>query len=290
MTLDTAPFFSVIVPVYRHWPLVSWLLEGLAAQRLSQESFEVILINNAPEELPPPLDLPANARILDCATPGAYVARNTGATGAVGTVLVFTDADCRPAPDWLAALTRASREAPGMLLAGPVETICDSVRPNRYESYDRLRGIPQARYVRNGYGATANLSVPARIFHALGGFEEDRFSGADAEFCRRAGRAGHPILFVPDAAVAHIGRTGWEELATKARRVKGGQIKAGPPLRRALWFLRTLTPPLRAVDRFRRADAPLGERLAAIRVLFALWFVELGEVIRLLAGGTPERR
>jgi hypothetical protein len=290
MTSDPAPLFSVIIPVYRHWPLVYRLLEGLAAQRLSQVSFEVILVNNAPEEPLPPLALPGNARIVDCAAPGAYVARNAGVAAATGAVLVFTDADCRPESDWLAALARASREAPGALLAGPVETVRGDAPPNRYESYDRLRGIPQARYVRNGYAATANLSVPMRVFGALGGFEEDRFSGGDAEFCRRAGRAGHPILFVPDAVVAHAGRTGWEELATKARRVKGGQIKAGPLSRRALWFLRTLTPPLRAADRFRRADAPLGERLAAIRVLFALWFVELGEMARLLAGGMPERR
>ena len=119
-----------------------------------------------------------------------------------------------------------------------------------------IRGIPQARYVRHGYAATANLVVPAAVFRALGGFDARRFSGGDAEFCRRAGAAGHPIRLVPEAVVLHPARSRWDELAAKTRRVTGGQVGAGPPRRRLVWFLRTLTPPLRALWRFARAASP----------------------------------
>ena len=56
-----------------------------------------------------------------------------------------------------------------------------------------------------------------------------RFSGGDAAFCRRAGAAGHAITLVPDAVVSHPCRTGWDGIATKARRTKGGQIRGRPP-------------------------------------------------------------
>ena len=129
-------------------------------------------------------------------------------------------------------------------------------RANAFAAYDLVRGIPQAAYVRRGYAATANLAVPATIFRALGGFDARRFSGGDAAFCRRAGAAGHAITLVPDAVVSHPCRTGWDEIATKARRTKGGQIRGGSLPRRVAWTLRTLSPPLRDTLAYLRAPFP----------------------------------
>lgn len=284
---DGAPAVSVIVPVYRHWDLVPGLLAALAAQDF--RDFEILLVDNAPGEGRPELDLPGNARILDCATPGSYAARNAGVAAARGRILAFTDADCLPDPGWLAALA-AAETGPERLLAGPVRMTTLGPSPSRWEAYDLIRGIPQARYVRLGYAATANLAVPAPVFARLGGFDAGRLSGGDAAFCRRAGAAGIPIALVEGAVVAHPARASWEELARKARRVKGGQIGGGSRLSRLVWLVRTLTPPLRAHRRFLLAPRPRAERRAAIAVLYRLWGVELAETLRLLAGGAPERR
>jgi hypothetical protein len=287
-----APRLSVIAPVYRHWDLAPGLLAALAAQTLDPAAFETILVDNAPDEPRPPLDLPAAARTIPCAAPGSYAARNAGIAAARGRLLVFTDADCRPEPGWLAALDAAAR-APataGRLLAGPVRLTGAGEPPNPYETYDLIRGIPQERYVRLGYAATANLAVPAEVFAALGGFDPARRSGGDAAFCRRALLAGRRLAFVPGAVVTHPVRASWEALALKARRVKGGQIAGGGIALRATWLLRTLTPPLRATRRFLVAPRPWAERRAALGVLYRLWGVELAETARLLAGGAPERR
>jgi glycosyltransferase involved in cell wall biosynthesis len=281
-----APLFSVIVPVYRHWDLVPGLLEALAGQ--SFRDFEVLFVDNAPGEPRPPLDLPEAARILPCAEPGSYAARNVGVAAARGRVLAFTDADCRPDPGWLAAFAAAAGSE--RLLAGPVRMTTQGAVPNRWEAYDLIRGIPQARYVRLGYAATANLAVPRRVFERLGGFDAGRMSGGDAAFCRRVGAAGVGIRLVEGAVVAHPARAEWEELARKARRVKGGQIRGGSTAFRMSWLLRSLTPPLRAHRRFRAAPWPRAQRRDAIAVLYRLWGVELAEIARLLLGGTPERR
>ena len=290
---------SVIVPVHgEDWRLVPGLLAALAAQTLSPDRFEAILVNNA-GPLPDPAPAPPPGagfawRVLDCPAPGSYAARNFGAARARGALLVFTDADCLPGPGWLAALAEAAATAPGRLLAGPVrmtgaETPAGA-RPNPCAAYDRLRGIPQERYVRLGYAATANLAVPRAVFDAQGGFDATRFSGGDAAFCRTAGRAGVAIELVPGAAVGHPVRADWAALSVKARRVKGGQILGGAPRARAVWLVRSLTPPLRATLRFARAPAPWPERRAAIGALYRLWGVELAEIVRLAAGGAPERR
>lgn len=281
-----APLFSVIVPVYRHWELVPGLLEALAGQ--SFRDFEVLLVDNAPGEPRPTLDLPEAVRVLPCAEPGSYAARNVGVAAARGRVLAFTDADCRPDPGWLAAFAAAA--GPEKLLAGPVRMTVQGEVPNRWEAYDLIRGIPQARYVRLGYAATANLAVPRAVFARLGGFDAGRMSGGDAAFCRRVGAAGVPIRLVEGAVVAHPARADWEELARKARRVKGGQIRGGSAAFRLSWLLRSLTPPLRAHRRFRAAPWPRAQRRDAIAVLYRLWGVELAEIARLLLGRPPERR
>ena len=89
-----SPRFSVVVPVYRDWEAVPGLLAALAAQTLA--AFEILLVDNGSGSgaEAPPLALPPEARLVACATPGSYAARNAGAAVAAGDWLVFTDADC----------------------------------------------------------------------------------------------------------------------------------------------------------------------------------------------------
>lgn len=284
--------FSVIVPVYRHWELVPKLLGGMREQTFPADRFEVILVDNDPAVPAPPLDLDANMRIVKCETPGSYAARNRGAADARGRWLVFTDADCLPRPDWLEALDRAiSRDADHALLAGPVDVVGSSSSPSPAEIYDIVKGIPQERYLGRGYAATANLAVSRPLFDLVGGFDGGRLSGGDADFCRRAGAKGYRIALVDDARVDHPARTDWREVVTKERRVKGGQLRAGPAGRRRLWLVRTLLPPVDIAASFLgRRRHPLRYRLVACGVLTAIWIVGIVEAVRLLAGGTPERR
>jgi glycosyltransferase involved in cell wall biosynthesis len=280
---------SVIVPVFRHWDLVPALLDALAAQAPGAGDVEILLVDNDAQAPSPVLALPQNARILPCPAPGSYAARNAGAAAARGAWLVFTDADCRPDPGWLAAFRAAMAETPAALLAGPVRMTVPA-QPSAAAIHDLVRGIPQAAYVARGYAATANLALPAAVFRSLGGFDGARFSGGDADLCRRAGRAGHGIRLVEEASVAHPARADWAAIAAKARRVKGGQIAAGPRGRRLAWGLRTLAPPLRESLAYLARPHSWRHRLTAIAVRFRLWGVELAETARLLAGGRPERR
>lgn len=289
---DTAPQFSVVVPVYRQWDLTPVLLDALDRQSVPRHHFEVILVDNASPGFTPQPDMPANIRLLRCETPGSYAARNHGARRARGDWIVFTDADCRPEPDWLARFgEEIGRLRHNSLIAGSVEMVSSGAAPGVWEIYDIVKGIPQERYVARGYAATANLAVPAAVFRALDGFDERRFSGGDAEFCRRAAAAGYPLTLAREARVRHPARTTWAEIATKARRVKGGQLTAGSSTRRLLWLLRTMTPPIRGAWYFLCAmHHPLRHRLIATLVLLRVWAVELAEAVRLAAGRPPERR
>lgn len=287
---DAIKEISVIVPVYEQWHLVPVLLAALRSQTLAAETFEVVLVNNGPTAPPVLADVPAHCRLVDCAEPGSYAARNKGAAVTTGRLLVFTDADCVPAPQWLQALRNGAGTGDDALFAGAIEMFAVSPKPGASEIYDIVKGIPQERYATRGYGATANLLVPRRVFDLVGGFDAKRFSGGDAEFCRRAGRAGFPLTYLPQAVVRHPARTSWREIATKTRRIKGGQMQAGSAwYRRSLLF--SLIPPVRGVAIFMRDRRhPIQRRLIASVVLFGLWTVSAREALRIRLGRQAERR
>lgn len=283
--------FSVIVPVFEHWHWVPELLECLERQDFPRERFEVLLVDNGSTAFTPPAALSENTRVLECPRPGSYAARNHGVRSASGEWLAFTDADCLPAPGWLSAFDIASREPGRRLLAGAVETVRSSASPGIYEIYDMVRGIPQARYVKRGYAATANLVVERGLADELGGFDGRRYSGGDADFCRRARAGGADIAFVPEAVVRHRARVSWPAVSTKARRIKGAQLRAALRRRRWMWAVRTLLPPVIAIMRLARAKGfSPRERGIAILVQFRVWMAEMGELIRLVIRREPERR
>jgi GT2 family glycosyltransferase len=282
---------SVIVPVYNDWHRVPYLLECLERQTFKHENFEVILVDNASDRFSPPDSMPPNARIEHCRARGSYAARNEGIKHAAGNWLVFTDADCRPRPDWLENLMTVAEQSTARpanqpssepanqqtLLAGAVHMVSDSQTPNLYEIYDLVRGIPQDWYVKRGYAATANLALPAELMARLGGFDAGRISGGDAELCGRARQAGARLRYVPDAVVEHPARSSWRELRAKVRRIKAGQIAAGDWKRR----FRSLLPPVIEIWRCLRVTGrPFKHRLTAMMVQFALWPVELRAALR----------
>lgn len=278
---------SVIVPVYQTWHLVPGMVQRLRNQTFDSSHFEVIFVDNG-EIAIDEASRPAGCVFAHCEKPGSYAARNCGAEVAAGEVFVFTDSDCLPEPDWLVSLVDGIGD--NELRAGRV-AIYTSEKPNCVERYDRVKGIPQPHYVSRGYAATANLGVPARLFRAVEGFDESRFSGGDADFCRRAVHYGASLTYVEKAIVNHPARSSWYEIVTKARRGTGGQIASGGKIRRALWVARTLFPPLIEWWRIGTArDCSLGDKPIALSIESLLWLIRLLEIIRLILGFRPERR
>ncbi len=291
----TMPCISVIVPVYNDWHCIPALMDCLARQTLPAEQFEVLLVDNGSDVFLPPEMTATNVRILHCHIPGSYAARNHGIEQARGDWLAFTDADCRPAPDWLQQFL-AQRPGQGAktpqleLLAGQVCMTASGPSPSVWEMHDLVKGIPQAWYVQRGYAATANLFAPADLARQLGGFDTTRYSGGDADFCRRAVAAGAKLRYVDAAVVEHPARTTWPKLAAKYRRIKGGQITQGSVRQRLVWVARTFLPPAIAWTRFLCARPwPMRYRVSACAVQLRLWGMEMLETVRLLAGARPKR-
>lgn len=288
------PNISIVVPVYNHWELVPGLIACIIDQSTCTGALELLLVDNGSDWLPDASELPSFARLIHCTVPGSYAARNEGIRHARGDILVFTDADCRPLTQWLeeGVACFKNSETADVIVAGAVSVVpAGNGVLNPYELHDLVLGMRQARYVRRGYGMTANLFVPRSVTEKVGLFEQKRFSGGDAEFCRRAAGYGVSLLYCAGAIVQHPARRSWNELSAKARRIKGGQLTSGPWRKRFLYALRTILPPLWAwLDALCSKKLSIRQRIVVCAVQGRLWIVEISEMVRLLFGCKPARK
>jgi hypothetical protein len=275
------PFVSVIVPVFNGAETIEQLLEALKAQNYPAERREFIIADDASSDSTPTI-LARYAdvcRIVVCADNlGSYNARNRAVELARGDVFAFTDADCRPDPNWLVEGVRALMRQGGGLVAGAV-TITPTCRASAIQRYDAFFGIQQAFFARKlRFGATANLFAGRSALELIGGFDAGLRSGGDRKFCQIGVQRGLDFSYSPASIVRHLPRTSFAELARKQIRISIGQVHIFPRWSR-LYVL-----PLRARDpEIFDAQAlvaeSLGFRLRFVCVYYAL------EVLHVLTYG-----
>jgi len=208
------PRVTVVVPVLDAARTLPRTLPALAA--LAPAPDELILVDNGSrDDTPRQLEAFAAAAVRSKvivvreSRRGASVARNAVVRAATGDIVAFTDADCCPRVDWLAALTAPFADAgigavAGRLLstppAGSVETLGSLFtlqlpdQPSRH-----TRWTPWA-----GGFPTANLAVRRDLLHRLGGFDESvAIYGEDYDLCARLYATGAAIAYTPAAVVEH---------------------------------------------------------------------------------------
>ncbi len=242
--MTRTPEAVVVIPARNESRRIADCLHALAAQ--ATEDLAVVLVANDCDD-----DTSARARdvangtglsfeLLDCALPrgaGVGTARRLGCERALALwpeaqLLLTTDADCRPAPDWIAR-TR-------MHLA-QVSAVCGEVRPmsaeisvlyameiwpaeleSRYETlvmdfYRHFRPGPFGLDGDHGCAAGASLAFHVASYRAVGGFR-DFLTGEDRDLVRRFKSAG--------IRVRHAGDVRVEASCRLDGRARGGMAKA----------------------------------------------------------------
>jgi glycosyltransferase involved in cell wall biosynthesis len=219
----SSPDISVIVPVRNGEHQLPHLLGALAKQTLPRDRFELLVVDDCSTDGTVEL-LRASGLATVLSTPrrgGSYVARNVAGRAARGSIMAFTDGDCVPAPDWLERGLERMRAGTADLLAGHVHLPLGP-RPSAAALLDASRHLDQQRAVADGFGATANLWLPARVFSQTGMFNEKLISGGDTEFCHRAVAGGARLAYAPDVVVMHPVRDRRGDMARKTYRLGYG--------------------------------------------------------------------
>jgi glycosyltransferase involved in cell wall biosynthesis len=287
------PHVSVIVPHFEDLANLNLCLAALEAQSLPCEAFEIIVADNASPSGPAAVErvIAGRARLVVVPERGAGAARNGGAAHARGTVLAFTDSDCRPEPQWLAEGLEALA---GVDFVGGRMTVLvdDAARLSPAEAFETVYAFRNEFYVkRRGFTVTANLFCHRTVFDRVGGFVASGVS-EDNEWCYRARDLGFRIGYAERAGVGHPARRTWPELLKKWRRINAETygLMTSAPLGRLKWVLRIAATPFSAIFHtpmalFSRRLRSLSQRLAALGILYRLRWWRTWDSVRLLAGG-----
>jgi len=197
------PRVSVIIAAYHSDAVIGGCLEALGRQTF--RDFEAIVVNSSPEdrtreiackEFPEVTFLESPTRLLP------HAARNRGVQVASGRLLVFTDADCRGAPDWLERLVQAEESGR--------QVVCGAIEPEGSSWFEL--GIHFCKYsfrlssLRGGpcaIAGTANACYSRNVWDVVGPFDGQRFAG-DGLLSWRAARRGWQPWFEPRAVVRHV--------------------------------------------------------------------------------------
>lgn len=211
-------YCSVVIPVYNGAASILRCLDALAQQTVPPERYEIIVVDDGSRDQTPALVRAWAAqhprvtlRLERQANAGPAAARNRGAALAEGALLLFTDADCAPVPDWIEALSAPFAHVdeggePVVGVKGVYRTDQTGLTPRfvqaEYEDrYDLMRGLAQIDFI-----DTYSAAYRRDIFLAHGGFDESfpTASVEDQEFSFRLARQGYRMVFEPAAQVLHL--------------------------------------------------------------------------------------
>lgn len=283
------PFISVIIPTYHDWERLQLCLEALERQTYPQDKFEVLVVNNDPEDVAPStLKLPNNCKLLSEAKPGSYAARNKALSVAKGEVYAFTDSDCQPKKNWLEVAVKFFDNNPEYdRIGGEIELFSLNNKWNWFEIYELIFAFPQETFVNeSGMAATGNMIAKKHVFEQVGMFNEALMSGGDGEWGRRANLRGFKIKFLKECKVLHPTRATFNSIIIKNNRLLGGHLtiaknNGGAAIAKLL--IRTALPPITAFKRAIKFEGqPPSNKIKAMLVSYCIKLTGLMELFKLM--------
>ena len=201
---------SVIVPAYQAADVLPQCLGALQRQTFDRAQVEIIVVDDGSTDGTLEVaeralrDFPA-VHIIRAEHSGPANARNLGGRAAAGDLLLFTDADCEPLPDWIEQFARAFKDpsisgAKGAYASRQRSLIARFVQQEYEERYDHTRRQETIDFI-DTYSAAYRRSA----FTDNGGFDVSfpTASVEDQEFSFRLAERGHRLIFVPEALVYH---------------------------------------------------------------------------------------
>jgi GT2 family glycosyltransferase len=227
-----APRISVLIATADRPRLLADCLESLAASCFSDA--EVLVLDQSRDGG----SLPASARAggpelihIRCPRRGKSAALNVGVARARGSLLAFTDDDCRVAEDWLEVMGRADADPAerctltGEVLGGDMEGSAVVAPSLRVGGPERVYRSPASRDVLFGN----NMAIPAEVLRQVGPFDESLGPGTgapaaeDNDLGYRILKAGFPIRYLPALQVIHRSWRGEGEQVSLFRSYGVGQ-------------------------------------------------------------------
>jgi glycosyltransferase involved in cell wall biosynthesis len=192
---------SIIIPAHN----AAKTLESCLAACLQQTypEIEVIVVDDGSTDATARIAQSFPVRFIQQEQRGPAAARNAGARIAGGGILVYTDADCVPRPDWIGQLLTGFEE--GIVAVGGTYGIANpgALLARLVHEEIMVRHEPLGDSV--DFLGSFNVAYEKGAFDRIGGFDEDftAASGEDNDLAYRLVDAGGRLRFVREAVVRH---------------------------------------------------------------------------------------
>lgn len=206
---------SVVIPVYNGERTLRPCLDSLLAQTGFAGTLEVIIVDDSSRDgtvamveriIRDHAHSPVKLRLLhQVPNRGPATARNRGAADAAGDVLLFTDADCEPARDWVQQMTAPLANPEISAVKGAYRTRQPELvaRFAQAEFESRYRLLEQFEYVDVVF--TYSAAIRTAVFQAVGGFDTGFPvpDNEDTDLSWKISSGGYRIVFNPRAIIHH---------------------------------------------------------------------------------------
>jgi GT2 family glycosyltransferase len=207
------PIASVIIPTHNRKALLWQTLDALCTQTYPLESIEVLVVadgcSDGTVEMLRHYRAPFSLRIIEQTNQGPATARNYGAAGARGRLLIFLDDDIEAAPHLIEAHVRAHQHQPGLVVIGYLPPCLQTqtgffrlVLWTWWEAMFDVMRQPGHRYTYSDV-LGGNFSLEAELFGRIGGFNPAFWCHEDYELGVRLLQAGATFTFAADALGYH---------------------------------------------------------------------------------------
>ena len=221
---------SVIIPIYNGESDLRELLECLDRQTYPQELVEYLLVdNNSSDRTPQILATAVRQRkekgfnfqhLTEAKIQSSYAARNRGIRQSQHDILAFTDADCRPQPNWLEELVIPFQESQVGIAVGEIIALTGN---SLLEQYAQRKELMSQKFLLDhsfcAYGQTANIAIRKQAFKDVGLFRPYLTTGGDADICWRIQRESDwQLKYAPKAIISRRHRSNFKSFRSQFHR------------------------------------------------------------------------
>ena len=212
---------SVVIPAYNAAATIGECMAALDRQSIPRTEYEVIVVDDGSTDATADIAARHGALVLKQPNSGPAVARNKGIAAARGAIVLFTDADCAPAADWIQQMIAPLVDSRILGVKGVYRTRQANLAARfiQIEYEDRYDYTACSEYVdfvdtyAAGYRRDALLDS--------GGFDTHFpfASVEDQELSFRLAEAGHKMVFNPQAIVYHRHPESWRRYAQRKYKI-----------------------------------------------------------------------
>jgi cellulose synthase/poly-beta-1,6-N-acetylglucosamine synthase-like glycosyltransferase len=196
---------SVVVPARNAARTIGRCLEGLQAQSVSRDSYEVIVVDDGSTDDTRRVVQGTGVELITQLHEGPAAARNRGVAASSGEIVLFTDADCVPEGTWIEEMVRPFEDPEIVGVKGVYRTRQRGIVPRfvQCEYEERYELMARRRWI--DFIDTYSAGYRREVFLAEGGFDT-RYPNAsveDQELSFGLAELGHKMVFNPRAVVFH---------------------------------------------------------------------------------------